>query len=294
MKRMTLSPTRGRTRWRHGGDYRSDMIRRQEEENETFCARSFLLDDALFWNFKRVSNAGNEKKMKDKLDDEIKLAGLESLVPEELQKHLILNSNRLRTFEDARLEVMTHVEAKFGLRIRDSKPSDTSSRGNSDPSDVDAVNSLSSSKGKGSTSPRDGVLSAVVRIFNEIAKHGKAHASNRMAKANRASHGPRSANAVGTRTGEIDTVGNTVNRCCGGLVCQSIVELLEDYGNVADVEHTHHLPGPALPCHALHLPGPALSCTCLDLPCLALPLLALRCLALTSLVIIIFLVNFPF
>ena len=42
-----------------------------------------------------------EKKMKDKLDDEIKLAGLESLVPEELEKHLILNSDRLRTFEDA-------------------------------------------------------------------------------------------------------------------------------------------------------------------------------------------------
>ena len=34
-----------------------------------------------------------EKKMKDKLDDEIKLAGLESLVPEELEKHLILSSN---------------------------------------------------------------------------------------------------------------------------------------------------------------------------------------------------------
>ena len=46
-------------------------------------------------------------------DDEIKLAGLESLVPEELEKHLIHNSNRLRTFEDARLEVVTYVEAKF-------------------------------------------------------------------------------------------------------------------------------------------------------------------------------------
>ena len=42
-----------------------------------------------------------EKKSKDKLDDEIKLAGLEALVPEELEKQLILNSNRLRTFEDA-------------------------------------------------------------------------------------------------------------------------------------------------------------------------------------------------
>ena len=84
-----------------------------------------------------------EKELKDKLDDEIKLAGLESLVPEELEKHLILNSNRLRTFEDARLRVVTYVEARFGLRIRDSKPSDTSTRGHSDPMDVDAVNSLS-------------------------------------------------------------------------------------------------------------------------------------------------------
>ena len=88
-----------------------------------------------------------EKKLKHKM---------EALVPEELEKHLILNSNRLRTFEDARLEVVTYVEAKFGLRIRDSMPSDTSTRGRSDPLDVDAVDSLSSAKGKGSSSPRDG------------------------------------------------------------------------------------------------------------------------------------------
>ena len=57
----------------------------------------------------------------DKLDDEIKLAGLEASVPEEMEKHLTLNSNRLRTFEDTRLEIMTYVEAKFGLRIRDNQ-----------------------------------------------------------------------------------------------------------------------------------------------------------------------------
>ena len=100
----------------------------------------------------------NEKKLKDKLDDEIKLAGLEALVLEELEKHLILNANRLRTFENARLEFATYVEAKFGSRIRDSKTSDTGTRGHS---------------------------------FNETAMHAKAPASNRMANANRASHGPR-------------------------------------------------------------------------------------------------------
>ena len=86
---------------------------------------------------------------KDKEDDENMLAGLEALVPEELEKHLILNSNRLRTFEDARLEIVTYVKTKFRLRIRDSQLSDTGPRGHSDPMDVDAVNSLSSSKAKG-------------------------------------------------------------------------------------------------------------------------------------------------
>ena len=41
---------------------------------------------------------------------------------EELDRHLLLNSNRLRILEDARLEVVTYVEAKSGSRIQDSKP----------------------------------------------------------------------------------------------------------------------------------------------------------------------------
>ena len=94
-----------------------------------------------------VSN--EKKKLKDKVDDENMLLGPEALVPEELEKHLILNSNRLRTFEDARLEIVTNVEAKFRLTIRDSQPSDTGPRVHSDPMDVDAVNSLSSGKAKG-------------------------------------------------------------------------------------------------------------------------------------------------
>ena len=85
----------------------------------------------------------NEKKLTVQLDDETKLACLEALVPEEVEKHLIRNSDRLRTFEDARLGVVTCVEAKFGLRICDFKPSDTGSRGHSDLMDIDAVDSLS-------------------------------------------------------------------------------------------------------------------------------------------------------
>ena len=43
-----------------------------------------------------------EKKLKKELDDEIKLVSLEALVPEEIESHLMLNANRLKTFEDAR------------------------------------------------------------------------------------------------------------------------------------------------------------------------------------------------
>ena len=80
---------------------------------------------------------------------------------------MIFNSNRLRTFEDARLGIVTKVEAKFGLRICDSKPSETGVRGHSDPSGVDTINSLASGmgKGKGLSSPRDGCSSAVELIF---------------------------------------------------------------------------------------------------------------------------------
>ena len=86
---------------------------------------------------------------------------------------------------------MTHVEAKFGLRIRDPKPSDTGLRGHSDPMDVDAVNSLSSGKGKGSSSPRDGCFNFCGAHFQRDCNASKNTASNRLAKANRASHGPR-------------------------------------------------------------------------------------------------------
>ena len=106
-----------------------------------------------------------EKKMKDKLDDEIKLAGLESLVLEELEKHLILNSNRLRTFDDARLEVVTYVEAKFGLRS--------------------VLSRLA--KEKGHRVRVICVLSALEHIFDETAMHARTQASNRLAR-----HGPKS------------------------------------------------------------------------------------------------------
>ena len=67
------------------------------------------------------TNIGNlvscyEKTLKERLGDEIKFAGLEALVSEEFEKHLILNSNRLRIVEDARLENVRMREGEIGLQ----------------------------------------------------------------------------------------------------------------------------------------------------------------------------------
>ena len=75
-----------------------------------------------------------ERKVRQPLSDELKLAGLEALVPEDIERHLMLNSNRLTTYLEARLEVVTYVEARTGLKIKDSRPGVSSSR---DPNSMD-------------------------------------------------------------------------------------------------------------------------------------------------------------
>ena len=53
-----------------------------------------------------------------------KFAGLEALVREELENHMMLNFSRMRIFEDGCLEIVTYVEAKFGVIFHDSTPSE--------------------------------------------------------------------------------------------------------------------------------------------------------------------------
>ena len=88
-------------RWKLGEDCRKDTTRKQEQESETCFARSIspgrcsLLE--LHAGIERWESyvSRYERKLKDTVDDEIKLAGLEAVVLEELEKHVILNSNRL-------------------------------------------------------------------------------------------------------------------------------------------------------------------------------------------------------
>ena len=104
---------------------------------------------------------------------------------------MILNSNRLRTFVNAHLEIVTFVEAKLGLRIRDSKPSETGARGLADPKDVDATNSPASGTGKGSSSPPDGRFQCGgAHVQRDCHVHVTPRTSNGK-KSSRVSHGPR-------------------------------------------------------------------------------------------------------
>ena len=220
MRQTTLSPTRGRTRWRRGedcsfgpttGGRKRSLLRTTISPGR--CSLLELQAGIARWEL-YVSHNG--KKFEDKLDGEIKLAGLWALVLAELEKHLILNSHRLRTLEDARLEIVTDVEAKFGFR--DSKQSDTVSRGHSVPTGVDAFNLYPA----GHRVHEMVVSSSVEHIFNETAMHEKATAGNNLAEANRASHGPRvKAKTRVKNTGKIQRTNpkepKTVNQGAKGL-----------------------------------------------------------------------------
>ena len=121
------------------------------------------------------------------MNDEIKLAGLEALVPKDLGKHLILNSNRLRTFEDARREVVTYVEKqffffrKFGIPSRVTRVCVNTQR-------LKRSTLSCQSKENGHPFRVWRVLSATERSFNETAMQARTQARNCLAKAIKASH----------------------------------------------------------------------------------------------------------
>ena len=85
-----------------------------------------------------------QRKTRHPLDDELNLAGLEALCPQELEDHLLVNAGRLSTSDLARCEILTCVEAKTGLRIKHLRPADAArggARANpaQDAMDVDAL-----------------------------------------------------------------------------------------------------------------------------------------------------------
>ena len=126
-----------------------------------------------------------ETKLKSKLHDEIKLAGFQALVPEELEK-LILNANRLRTFGES-------APGNRDVCRGEGRPEDQRCKTCRNMYVVyNRILWTSMQPRKRRRVYMAGASSVVVLTLNATALHAKARASNRLAEACRAaSHDPR-------------------------------------------------------------------------------------------------------
>ena len=84
---------------------------------------------------KRYESRKNDKGEREKLGEDIKMSTLESLVPEDLEKHLLMNQSRLKTYELMREEIVGFVEARHGTKINEPRIQATTSNA----MDVDAL-----------------------------------------------------------------------------------------------------------------------------------------------------------
>ena len=84
------------------------------------------------------------------LSDDIKSASLELLVPNDLEKHLILNKNRLTTYELMRQGIELVVESSVGSKGSVARPGTASSSSSGpQPMDVDSITQWIASLVKG-------------------------------------------------------------------------------------------------------------------------------------------------
>ena len=83
------------------------------------------------------------------LSDDIKSASLELLVPSDLEKHLILNKNRLTTYDLMKQEIELVVESSLGSKGSVARPGTSSSSTGPQPMDVDSITQWIASLVKG-------------------------------------------------------------------------------------------------------------------------------------------------
>ena len=100
------------------------------------------------WNqqMKRYERRKDPNGNYEKISDDIKQAALEMLVPEDLENHLVLNKHRLTTFQMAHDEIVTIIEARTGVTVKEPSIRQPTGRADRDAMDVD---SFGKGKGKG-------------------------------------------------------------------------------------------------------------------------------------------------
>ena len=97
--------------------------------------------------YERRKDASGNRTM---LAEDIKINVIERLVPAELERHLVLNRDRFKTFEPMLSEIQSYVEHATGNKIKvlNSQPYDAHGRGD-DPMDVGSFGKDAKGKGKG-------------------------------------------------------------------------------------------------------------------------------------------------
>jgi hypothetical protein len=96
----------------------------------------------------RYEKRRDSRGLQNVISEDIKCSAVESLVPEEIERHLLLNASRLVSYAAVRAEVVTYIEARTGQRAA----AERSTRGGrgSDAMDVDAFGKGGGSgRGKG-------------------------------------------------------------------------------------------------------------------------------------------------
>jgi hypothetical protein len=100
---------------------------------------------------RRYERFRDERGNRQPLSEDIKMASLESLVPDELERHLQLNATRLPDYDAAREEVRMYVEARAGLKLKERAVTEKIKKGGKadpDPNAMDVDSIVKGGKGK--------------------------------------------------------------------------------------------------------------------------------------------------
>ena len=113
------------------------------------------LDDLM----RRYEARRNERGEREVLSQDIKCTSLELLVPTDIERHLILNKNRLGTYEEIKQEIEVLIETVAGAKGKVHRPGSSGASGSGQgpaPMDVDAFTKVLNSLVKGSKGQKGG------------------------------------------------------------------------------------------------------------------------------------------
>ena len=102
------------------------MITNPKQTTMKTCLRGIQAWKMLVTRYERRRD---EKGQRRKLPDDIKLSSFETLLPKELEDHILYNKNRLKTYEECEEEIVQILELKLGESIGETGTNDINAFG---------------------------------------------------------------------------------------------------------------------------------------------------------------------